>query len=41
MSFFTSADVTLGDKLLEILYMICGIICLYTAFKNLKDEENP
>ncbi|WP_132996444.1 DUF979 domain-containing protein [Sporanaerobacter acetigenes] len=41
MSFFTSADVTLGEKLLEILYMICGVICLYAAFKNLKDKENP
>lgn len=41
MSFFTSADVTLGQKLLEVLYIICGMVSLYAAFKNLKDKENP
>lgn len=39
--FFMNADVSLGSKLLEILYMICGIICMYTGIKNARDKENP
>lgn len=41
MSFFTSSDVTLGAKLLEIIYMVCGLICIYTGIKNARDEKNP
>jgi uncharacterized membrane protein len=41
MSFFLSSDVTLGTKLLEIIYMIIGLIALYTGIKNAIDEENP
>lgn len=41
MSFFTSSDVTLSAKLLEILYIFMGIICIYTGIKNVKDKTNP
>ena len=41
MSFFTSADFTLGQKLLEIIYIIIGLLTIYTGIKNIRDEENP
>lgn len=41
MSFFLDAEVTLGAKLLEVIYIIMGILSMYTAVKNLRDEENP
>lgn len=40
MSFFTSADFTTGQKLLEVIYMIMGLIAIYTGIKNAKDSEN-
>lgn len=40
ISFFTSADVTLGTKLLEVVYMIIGLLAIYTGVKNLLDKEN-
>lgn len=41
MSFFTSADFTTGQKLLEIVYIVIGLITLYVGLKNAKDESNP
>ncbi len=41
MSFFLSQDIPLMTKLLEIVYMLIGIICIYTAIVNIKDKENP
>lgn len=41
MSFFLDADVALGTKLLEVIYIIMGLISIYTGIKNLRDEENP
>lgn len=41
MAFFTSADIPLMTKLLEIVYISIGIICIYTALQNLRDKENP
>lgn len=40
MEFFTSVDVTLGAKLLEILYIVMGMISVYAGIKNLRDEKN-
>ena len=40
MSFFTNPDITLDTKLLELLYIFMGLICLYTGFRNLKDKTN-
>ena len=36
MSFFTSADFTLGQKLLEIVYIIIGLLTIYTGVKKCK-----
>ena len=41
MDFFTSPDIPLMTKLLEVVYIIIGIICIYTAGRNLFDRENP
>ncbi|MBU3875802.1 DUF979 domain-containing protein [Faecalicatena sp. AGMB00832] len=41
MSYFTSPDITLGAKLLEIIYLVMGAITLYTGIKNATDKENP
>lgn len=41
MSFFTSAEFTLGAKLLEIIYMVMGLTAIYTGVKNAMDKENP
>ncbi len=40
MSFFTNPDITLDTKLLEILYICMGLICLYTGYRNFKDTTN-
>lgn len=41
MDFFMSPDVTLGAKLLELVYICIGLICLYAGVKNLLDKNNP
>lgn len=41
MAFFTDPDITLMTKLLEIVYIAIGLICIYTAVKNITDKENP
>ncbi len=40
IEFFTSAEVTTSQKLLEILFFIIGFIAFYTGIKNLRDKEN-
>lgn len=41
MTFFTNVEVTLGAKLLEVIYIIIGLTTIYTGVKNALDEENP
>lgn len=41
MKFFMDAEVALGPKLLEVIYIIMGLITLYTGIKNFTDKENP
>ena len=41
MSFFISADYSLSTKVMEIIYFIIGLLCIYCGVKNLKDKENP
>ncbi len=41
MDFFTSPDIPLMTKLLELVYIFIGIICIYTAVRNLRDKHNP
>lgn len=40
MSFFTSTEVTTGAKLLEILYIVIGLLLLNTGIRNLNDKAN-
>ena len=39
MEFFMSVDVSLSDKLLEILYFVIGLIAIYVAIRNLNDKN--
>lgn len=41
MAYFTSPDITLGAKLLEVIYIAMGLTALYTGVKNAVDKENP
>lgn len=41
MSFFTDPEILLGDKLLEILYIIMGLVLIYTGIRNINDKTNP
>nr|WP_317379244.1 DUF979 domain-containing protein [uncultured Faecalimonas sp.] len=41
MAFFMDAEVTLGTKLLELFYILTGLITIYTGVKNARDTENP
>lgn len=40
MQFFQSAEVTLSNKLLEVLWIIVGLIAIYVGTRNLLDKEN-
>ena len=40
IEYFMSVDITMSDKLLEVLYFVIGLITLYVAFRNLQDKEN-
>lgn len=41
MAFFTDVEVTLGTKVLEIIFIVTGLVTIYTGVKNLRDKENP
>ena len=41
MSFFMSADVSLANKVMEVIYIVMGLLCVYCGVKNLKDKNNP
>lgn len=41
MAFFMSSDVSLANKILEIIYIVSGFMVIYTGVKNLRDKENP
>lgn len=40
IQFFQSADVTLSNKLLELVYVIIGLVCVYAGLCNLRDDSN-
>ena len=40
IEYFMSAEITLSDKLLEIMYFVIGLIAIYVAIRNLKDKTN-
>ncbi|MGL5656517.1 MAG: DUF979 domain-containing protein [Fusobacteriaceae bacterium] len=41
MNFFMNSQITLGVKILEVIFIIMGLTLIYTGIKNLKDENNP
>ena len=41
MSFFMDSSVTIGTKILEVFYIIMGLMVIYTGARNLKDKTNP
>lgn len=41
MSYFLNNDILLSEKLLEILYIVMGLIVIYTGLRNVKDQTNP
>ena len=41
MEYFTSSTVTLSNKLLEVLYIIMGLVSIYAGAKNAMDKKNP
>ena len=38
--FFGNPDVNIGTQLLEVIFIIMGLVCIYAAVKNLRDKEN-
>jgi len=38
--FFFNPEINLGTQLLEVIFIIMGLMCVYAAVKNLKDSEN-
>ncbi len=40
LSFFTDPEVTTANKILEVMFIIMGLIAIYNGIKNLLDEEN-
>ncbi|MBM6782762.1 DUF979 family protein, partial [Bacteroides mediterraneensis] len=40
IQFFQSADVTLSDKLLEVVYILIGVVAIYAGLRNLTDKTN-
>lgn len=40
VTFITSADVTLSNKLLEVVYILIGLVCIYTGVLNARDQSN-
>lgn len=41
MSFFTDPTIIIGDKILEIFYIIQGLMAIYAGVRNLRDKSNP
>lgn len=40
ITWFSDVEVTMSNKLLEIVYIIIGLVLIYAGVKNLKDKEN-
>ena len=40
IQYFTSADVTLSNKLLEVMYILIGLVTLYAGIRNARDTTN-
>ncbi|HHV42541.1 MAG TPA: DUF979 domain-containing protein [Clostridiaceae bacterium] len=40
LAFFSDPEVTIGSKILEVIFIIMGLIVIYNGIKNLLDETN-
>lgn len=40
-TFFTSPEITLSSKLLEVLFMLMGVITMYVAIKTATEKDHP
>jgi len=40
ITFFSDPGVNIGTKLLEVIFIIMGLVCVFAAVKNAKDKEN-
>ena len=40
IAFYINPEVTLAQKLLEIIFFVIGCIAFYTGVKNLRDKGN-
>ncbi|AZP93398.1 DUF979 domain-containing protein [Enterococcus mundtii] len=41
LNFFTNSEILLSEKLLEILYILMGLVLIYTGLRNAFDKSNP
>lgn len=41
MTFFLSSDISINEKLLELLFMLMGLMCFYVARKHLQNWQHP
>jgi uncharacterized membrane protein len=41
IEFFGNPDINIGLRILEVVFLIMGLICIYAGVKNLRDKENP
>ena len=41
LTWFSNPEVTLSNKLLEVLFIVMGLVTAYVAFKSLLDKSNP
>ncbi|MDO5725605.1 MAG: DUF979 domain-containing protein [Tissierellia bacterium] len=41
MSFFFNSDIAIGTRVLEIIFIMIGLILIYVGYSNFKDKTNP
>ena len=41
MGFFLDPSITVGDKILEVFYIVMGLMSVYAGVRNLRDRTNP
>lgn len=41
MQFFMDPSITIGTKILEIFYIVMGLMSVYAGVRNLRDKTNP
>jgi uncharacterized membrane protein len=41
ITWFGNPELNIGAKLLEVVFIIMGLVCIYASIKNCRDKENP